>query len=74
MENGDLHTGQEISNQTKTNQETDEQAIKAPDKQQQFNTEVKNAHASGLGALERGEESQIEKMNTGNLKKDDTVY
>lgn len=62
------------SNHTKkAGKERDEQKIiKASE--QQISKEVKNAHASGLGALERGEEGQIEKLNAGNLEKDETVY
>ena len=41
--------------------------------QKQAETDVKNAHASGMGALERSDES-IENVDKQNLKKDDTVY
>jgi hypothetical protein len=37
-------------------------------------TEVKNAHASGIGALERSDKDQIEKADYREIENDDAVY
>ena len=37
-------------------------------------SKVKNAHASGMGALERSNESQIEKEDQVDSETDDAVY
>ena len=37
-------------------------------------TEIKDAHATGIGALERSEETQIEGTGNSNWKKDNVVY
>jgi len=37
-------------------------------------TEIKNAHAAGMGALERSEENKIDKINYDEVEKDDSVY
>ena len=36
--------------------------------------DIKNAHASGIGALERSDENQIEKMNNDGTGNDGNVY
>jgi hypothetical protein len=37
-------------------------------------TEVKDAHASGIGALERSDKDQIEKTDYREIENDDAVY
>ena len=37
-------------------------------------TEVKDAHASGIGALERSDKDQIEKTDYREIENDDVVY
>ena len=44
------------------------------DGSEKIKTEVKDAHASGIGALGRSEENQIEKTDNNKFEKDDTVY
>ena len=52
----------------------------APDNKTQSNREtlesadIKNAHASGAGSLERSDENQIEKLNNGSMENDETGY
>ena len=36
--------------------------------------DIKNAHASGAGSLERSDENQIEKLNNGSMENDKTSY
>ena len=36
--------------------------------------DIKNAHASGTGSLERSDENQIEKLNNGSMENDKTGY
>ena len=35
---------------------------------------IKNAHASGMGSLERSDENQIEKLNKRNRENEETNY
>lgn len=44
------------------------------DGSEKIKTEVKDAHASGIGALGRSEENQIEKIDNNKFENDDTVY
>ena len=37
-------------------------------------TEVKDAHASGIGALERNDKDQIEKTDYREIENDDAIY
>ena len=37
-------------------------------------TEVKDAHASGIGALGRSDENQIQKLSDDDSESDDVVY
>ena len=37
-------------------------------------TEVKDAHASGIGSLERSDKDQIEKTDYREIENDDAVY
>ena len=37
-------------------------------------TEVKDAHASGIGALERSDKDQIEKTDYREIENDDAIY
>ena len=36
--------------------------------------DIKNAHASGIGSLERSDENQIEKLNNGSMENDKASY
>lgn len=37
-------------------------------------TEIKDAHASGIGALGRSEENQLENLSNNEAEKDEDVY
>ena len=44
------------------------------DREKIESADIKNAHASGTGSLERSDENQIEKLNNGSLENDKTGY
>ena len=44
------------------------------DREKIESADIKNAHASGTGSLERSDENQIEKLNNGSMENDKVGY
>jgi len=44
------------------------------DREKIESADIKNAHASGIGSLERSDENQIEKLNNGSMENDTASY
>jgi hypothetical protein len=63
------NTGQTINQEKHTE---DRSAIY--DDEKMSAADIKDAHASGIGSLERSDENQIEKMNNDGMGNDDNVY
>lgn len=77
MTHGHKHKNKHLLKENKVeNQQRkrNREEIKQDDSRGGEKTEIKNAHASGIGALGRSEENQIEKLNNDDLENDEAVY
>ena len=74
MRDNDKHNAKDFTkaNERANKKDAKERAYKSDEEVK--STEVKNAHASGIGALERSDKDQIEKADYREIENDDAVY